>query len=334
MNTNSVVINKDMKEKTKAEIMQEGIRSLTDFLIETDEIPSKEMIKNEYDKIIPDSWDNVRNIGSKIMMDTDDIGKQIELLIPVLPKFSYKYVMHEKIYRIAVNVDAGKNEYYFYMYCTNQNWGFEYHFVLTREDDVQKFAVTQLDPWFVYMFRHIEKKKWKSDRILQKYLPADYESHEKLYELTKNLFYSEDEKEDIEEMLMDVIDDFQYLMVYMNHQIELEVLKREELKAKEKDSTKFTDEEKSKRIENKIIYHENGKKEKHQILLGDMKIHIASKSGTKASKLIHRKCLCWGVRGHKRFYKSGKVVYIKPYKKGRDKDKIAPVGKEYSIVGV
>lgn len=54
----------------------------------------------------------------------------------------------------------------------------------------------------------------------------------------------------------------------------------------------------------------------------------------KASKLIHRKCLCWGVRGHKRFYKSGKVVYIKPYKKGRDKDKIAPVGKEYSIVGV
>lgn len=32
------------------------------------------------------------------------------------------------------------------------------------------------------------------------------------------------------------------------------------------------------------------------------------------------KCLCWGVRGHERHYRSGKVVFIKPYRKGSERD--------------
>ncbi|MBO7673044.1 hypothetical protein J6S88_06525 [bacterium] len=31
-------------------------------------------------------------------------------------------------------------------------------------------------------------------------------------------------------------------------------------------------------------------------------------------------CDCWGVKGHYRHYKSGKVVFIKPFKKGKNKD--------------
>lgn len=31
-------------------------------------------------------------------------------------------------------------------------------------------------------------------------------------------------------------------------------------------------------------------------------------------------CECWNVRGHFRKYKSGKIVFIKPFKKGRNKD--------------
>jgi len=43
------------------------------------------------------------------------------------------------------------------------------------------------------------------------------------------------------------------------------------------------------------------------------------------------KISAWGVRGHKRHYKSGKVIHIKPYVKGKDKSKVQ--GKTYKIGG-
>ena len=44
------------------------------------------------------------------------------------------------------------------------------------------------------------------------------------------------------------------------------------------------------------------------------------------------KCPCWGVRGHPRHLKSGKVVYVKPYKKGKDRNNLnSYIGKTYSI---
>lgn len=48
------------------------------------------------------------------------------------------------------------------------------------------------------------------------------------------------------------------------------------------------------------------------------------------SKKIVRVAECWSVRGHYRHYKSGKVVYIKPFEKGTNKGKIVP--KKYDIV--
>jgi len=44
------------------------------------------------------------------------------------------------------------------------------------------------------------------------------------------------------------------------------------------------------------------------------------------------KCLCWGVRGHVRHYKSGKVVFIQPFKKGKERNNMeAFSGKEYRL---
>lgn len=40
-------------------------------------------------------------------------------------------------------------------------------------------------------------------------------------------------------------------------------------------------------------------------------------------------CPCWEVRGHYRHYKSGKVVFIPSYKKGKQRDKVPPKDKEY-----
>lgn len=42
-------------------------------------------------------------------------------------------------------------------------------------------------------------------------------------------------------------------------------------------------------------------------------------------------CPCWEVRGHYRHYKSGKVVFIPAYKKGKQRDKAEPKPKEYYV---
>lgn len=41
-------------------------------------------------------------------------------------------------------------------------------------------------------------------------------------------------------------------------------------------------------------------------------------------------CPCWGVRGHFRHYRNGKVVFIEPFVKGKEKDKYK--GKEYALL--
>jgi hypothetical protein len=43
------------------------------------------------------------------------------------------------------------------------------------------------------------------------------------------------------------------------------------------------------------------------------------------------KCLCWEVRGHYRHYKSGKVVFIPAFKKGKQRDKMDSKSKEYYV---
>ena len=48
-------------------------------------------------------------------------------------------------------------------------------------------------------------------------------------------------------------------------------------------------------------------------------------------KSIQYRCEVWGVRGHIRHYNDGKVVFIKPYKKGKKRDILEPKGREYLI---
>lgn len=42
------------------------------------------------------------------------------------------------------------------------------------------------------------------------------------------------------------------------------------------------------------------------------------------------RCLAWGVRGHFRHYKDGRVVFVHPYVKGKERDKY--VGKDYVLL--
>lgn len=48
-------------------------------------------------------------------------------------------------------------------------------------------------------------------------------------------------------------------------------------------------------------------------------------------KSIQYRCEVWGVRGHIRHYQDGKVVFIKPYKKGKKRDILEPKSKVYLV---
>lgn len=42
-------------------------------------------------------------------------------------------------------------------------------------------------------------------------------------------------------------------------------------------------------------------------------------------------CPCWSVRGHYRHYKSGKVIFIENYKKGKERENKEPKSKTYTV---
>lgn len=80
---------------------------------------------------------------------------------------------------------------------------------------------------------------------------------------------------------------------------------------------------------------ENKKKPsvEHKIYLLDEIIDYATEEvHTLHSSATHKiNCPCWSVRGHFRHYKSGKVIFVKDYKKGKKRDKMKPIDKTYII---
>lgn len=61
-------------------------------------------------------------------------------------------------------------------------------------------------------------------------------------------------------------------------------------------------------------------------------IYIHAKKFNKSEIKHVIKCLCWGVRGHFRYYKNGKVAWVKPYRKGKERNNDAAyVEKEYVL---
>lgn len=69
-------------------------------------------------------------------------------------------------------------------------------------------------------------------------------------------------------------------------------------------------------------------KERELYLLNDI-VKYVSIHPNKSS--IKYRCECWGVRGHIRHYKNGKVVFIEPYKKGKKRDVLEPKSKTYLL---
>ena len=71
----------------------------------------------------------------------------------------------------------------------------------------------------------------------------------------------------------------------------------------------------------------------NKIYLLDEIVDYVNENGLTIAKSGNRAitCPCWEVRGHYRHYKSGKVVFIKNYEKGKEKGKVKPKDKTYTI---
>ena len=69
----------------------------------------------------------------------------------------------------------------------------------------------------------------------------------------------------------------------------------------------------------------------NKIYLLDDIITYASEKYVPESGHSEYTCPCWEVRGHYRHYKNGNVIFIKSYKKGKEKDKTEPISHEYRL---
>lgn len=78
---------------------------------------------------------------------------------------------------------------------------------------------------------------------------------------------------------------------------------------------------------------ESKRKNEEKIYLLDEIVDYVNENGLNLqSSGTHKiNCPCWSVRGHYRHYKSGKVVFIKNYEKGKEKGKINPKDKFYGV---
>lgn len=68
--------------------------------------------------------------------------------------------------------------------------------------------------------------------------------------------------------------------------------------------------------------------ERELYLLNDIIKYVSIHPNKKSIKY---RCECWGVRGHIRHYKNGKVTFIEPYKKGRKRNVLEPKSKTYLL---
>lgn len=80
-------------------------------------------------------------------------------------------------------------------------------------------------------------------------------------------------------------------------------------------------------------HHKSKTKKSASNKINTYKVFTFSNIVPKKEKLHHEiNCECWCVRGHYRHYSSGNVVFIKSYKKGKNKDNFLYTAKEYKLI--
>ena len=120
-------------------------------------------------------------------------------------------------------------------------------------------------------------------------------------------------------------------LTYINYEIEQQrqwkqLLKEEaDTNAQEGEIKPLTEKTSNSTKDNKRPY------KRGVISIGGLSITVPKGSGITKTKIMHRHAEVWGVRGHYRCYKSGKKVWIEPYKKGKKRNELEPINRSYLI---
>lgn len=123
----------------------------------------------------------------------------------------------------------------------------------------------------------------------------------------------EQEKYQYFSVVQDILDACHYIMTTKRERIQKKKIMQSNIKQ--------NNENKIKENEPKKVY-----------LLDEIVDYVNENGLTIQSNGTHKiNCPCWSVRGHYRHYKSGKVVFIKNYEKGKEKGKINPKDKFYGV---
>lgn len=101
--------------------------------------------------------------------------------------------------------------------------------------------------------------------------------------------------------------------------------------SKQRNTDMVTRKQRARDMANKEITSEDKTYKEHIVIMNDIKVVTRSRkiSNSLRSKKKYNVLNSWGVRGHYRHYKSGKVVYVKPYTKGKDKSR--QIIKKYKV---
>lgn len=90
----------------------------------------------------------------------------------------------------------------------------------------------------------------------------------------------------------------------------------------------------------KLPNEETERKENHRKSTKENKVHLldeiveyVNENGLAINQNGTHKinCPCWSVRGHYRHYKSGKVIFVENYKKGKERENKEPKSKTYTV---
>lgn len=74
------------------------------------------------------------------------------------------------------------------------------------------------------------------------------------------------------------------------------------------------------KVEEVYVENKKGNKRYKSRVVLKRTIQIHAKPFNKKDIKHVIKCLCWGVRGHERHLKNGRVVWVKPYRKGKQRN--------------
>lgn len=205
-----------------AEFTDDAKMELTRFLEMENEIPTREIICNHYDKVIPDSFEKARKV-TKECMQTEDCEEKKRLRIPVIPNMYFITIVHENPLRIVVEARGENTDFRMLVFSVKGKYYLREEVIFQILEDGHVGIVSHT-PWykkFCELYGLWEPEIKESESFMRfTYPKCAY--YDVLLDIVQDLLYNELLHKAAEEDVQTFISDYLDLLIYMNYCIDLE----------------------------------------------------------------------------------------------------------------